>query len=76
MEKRSNLERTKKCWNCFTRIMNEDTKCFSCGAKNGPPNVHGVGKKPIEWENYILGFIGLSAFCYVIYKALIEPNIK
>ncbi|OQX21040.1 MAG: hypothetical protein BWK80_34655 [Desulfobacteraceae bacterium IS3] len=58
--------RTKRCPYCSAKIKVEETICFSCKHKVGPPNEHGVAEKPTDWLSYIIATIACGGFVYFI----------
>lgn len=60
-------ETTKKCPYCSVTIGIDDTKCFSCGNKIGPPDEYGIAKKPINWMANIQAIVASAVFLYFLY---------
>jgi len=60
-------ETTKKCPYCSVTIGINDTECFSCKNKVGPPNQYGIAEKPTDWWSYISAFILIAAFAGFMY---------
>ena len=58
---------TKRCWSCNTHMQVNVDRCPSCGRKVGDINPHGVGKKPIDWKNYILSLGAAAVLVYFIW---------
>ncbi|MDM8525863.1 hypothetical protein QUF80_21020 [Desulfococcaceae bacterium HSG8] len=58
---------TKKCPYCHVRLKMDDTKCFSCKNKVGPPNEYGIAEKPTDWIAYIIAIASSGGFIYFIY---------
>ncbi len=60
-------ETTKKCPYCSVTLGIDDTQCFSCHNKVGPPNEYGIAKKPINWMANISAIVTVGAFVVFMY---------
>jgi len=58
---------TKVCPYCSTKIRANDTQCFSCKNKVGPPNRYGIAKKPVNWIGNIMAVLSGGGFIYYLY---------
>lgn len=59
--------KTKRCPYCHTRLKTEDTQCFHCKNKVGPPNEFGIAKKPFDWMSYLIAIVSGGGFIYFMY---------
>lgn len=55
---------SKKCHQCLTYMKLEETKCPSCGAKVGPVDEFGIGKKYTNYWSYISAIIAIGGAAY------------
>lgn len=63
-------ETTKKCPYCSMTLAINDTECFSCKNKVGPPNEYGIADKPTDWWSYVVAVVLISAFLGFMYWLL------
>ena len=68
------IEPTKKCPYCFTKIKRTETKCVYCHKKIGPPDEHGMAQKPIDWFANIMALGGGGALLYFLYWLFFIEN--
>lgn len=59
--------KTKKCPYCSVVLGADDTICFSCRAKVGKANEHGIAEKPFDWMAYTLCILSIFAFAYFMW---------
>ena len=64
---------SKKCHQCLTYMKLDDDKCQSCGAKVGPVDEFGIGKKYTNYWSYLTAVIAVAACGYYIWWAFFTP---
>ena len=62
----ANVKSTKKCPYCHVIMKVDDTKCFHCKNKVGPPDINGIAQKPTDWLSYVTAFIVCGGFIYFL----------
>ncbi|MBS3758196.1 MAG: hypothetical protein KGY61_05995 [Desulfobacterales bacterium] len=60
-ESRKDLQ-VKRCPECFINLPIDAKECFSCHAKVGAPNKHGVAKKRGDWIHYVTCVVAWAIF--------------
>ncbi len=58
---------TKKCPYCHVMLKAEETKCFQCKNKVGPPDDFGIAKKPTDWWSYLIAILSCGGFAYFLF---------
>lgn len=62
---------TKKCPECYTYVSLRTTKCPSCNTRLGEVEKHGMAKKTVDWNAYLLAFLAVLGFVIYIWWAFL-----
>ena len=57
----------KRCPECLEYLDLEAKVCHVCNQKVGPPNEHGMAKKPVNWLSYLISIAAIAGFALYMY---------
>ncbi|MBS3754470.1 MAG: hypothetical protein KGY56_02090 [Desulfobacterales bacterium] len=56
----------KRCPECFATLPIDARQCFSCKAKVGKVNRHGMAERPVNWFAYLTCILAWAALIFYI----------